>query len=69
LRAAMTPPRLSTASPTIARDDKADPLYYARHTVEKAQRQFAAENSPNHPRESLQRNSASPAEHEIQDRS
>jgi hypothetical protein len=49
--------------------DKADPLYYARHTVEKAQRQFAAENSPNHARESLQRNSASPAVHEIQDRS
>ena len=49
--------------------DKADPLYYARHTVEKAQRQFTAENSPNHARESRQRNSANPAVHEIQDRS
>jgi hypothetical protein len=50
-------------------EDKADPFYYARHTVQKAERQFTMENSPNHARESLQRNSPSPAVHEIQDRS
>jgi hypothetical protein len=50
-------------------EDKGDPLYYARHTVERAERQFTTEKCPNHALELLQRNSPSPAVHEIQDRS
>jgi hypothetical protein len=50
-------------------EDKADPLYYARHTVEKAESKFIADSSLNHSREPLQRDSANPAGHELQDRS
>ena len=39
-RVATTPKSSSSASPTIASEDKDDPIYYARHTVAKAKEQL-----------------------------